>query len=101
MLWRFLSSNVCCKAAWQFPCNVLCTSAAGWWSPHTDGPALYGLLTSSWLNWLLIVIPIGWIVHFVKINAIAVFVLVSYQQCTDPGMRLALGMLSAPCWPPQ
>ncbi len=85
---------MCCNAAWRFSYTVLCmalqilnsnlTYAAGWWSPHTDGPALYGLLKSSWLNWLLIVIPIGWIVHFVKINAIAVFVLVSCQQRTIP-----------------
>ena len=73
-------SSLVVRCAWPCrSCTATSLHAAGWWSPHTDGPALYGLLTSSWLNWLLIVIPIGWIVHFVKINAIAVFVLVSCQ----------------------
>ena len=49
---------------------------AGWVPGKTDAKALWGLLTGSWLNLLLIVVPIGWIVHFCHLNSVLVFILV-------------------------
>jgi len=50
---------------------------AGWIPGKTDAKALYGLLTSSWLNLMLLVVPVGWICHFCHVNSIVVFILVS------------------------
>ncbi|DBB15303.1 TPA: hypothetical protein ACH3X3_003560 [Trebouxia sp. C0006] len=47
----------------------------GWIPGKTDAKALYGLLTSSWLNLMLLVVPVGWICHFCHVNSIAVFIL--------------------------
>ncbi|DBA98929.1 TPA: hypothetical protein ACH3X1_014674 [Trebouxia sp. C0004] len=47
----------------------------GWIPGKTDAKALYGLLTSSWLNLMLLVVPVGWICHFCHVNSIIVFIL--------------------------
>ncbi|KAL3135961.1 hypothetical protein ABBQ32_007005 [Trebouxia sp. C0010 RCD-2024] len=47
----------------------------GWVPGKTDAKALWGLLTGSWLNLLLLVVPVGWIVHFCHLNSVLVFVL--------------------------
>lgn len=31
------------------------------WSPHTDAKAIWGLLTGSWLNLMLVLVPLGYI----------------------------------------
>ena len=51
-------------------------SFAGWIPGKTDAKALYGLLTSSWLNLMLLVVPVGWICHFCHVNSVVVFVTV-------------------------
>lgn len=51
---------------------------AGWVPGKTDAKALWGLLIGSWLNLLLIVVPIGWVVHFCHLNSVLVFVLVRH-----------------------
>lgn len=53
---------------------------AGWVPGRADAKALYGLLTSSWLNLLLLAVPIGWACHFAHVNSVAVFVTVSLQH---------------------
>ena len=70
-----LSCNAICAqaVAQQLPTSCVC---AGWIPGKTDAKALWGLLTGSWLNLLLIVVPIGWVVHFCHLNAVLVFVLV-------------------------
>lgn len=47
----------------------------GWIPGRNDAKALLGLLTSSWLNLMLLVVPVGWICHFCHVNSIVVFVL--------------------------
>ena len=58
-------------------CNSLFGMFAGWIPGRNDAKALLGLLTSSWLNLMLLVVPVGWICHFCHVNSIVVFVLVS------------------------
>ena len=50
---------------------------AGWIPGKTDAKALWTLVTSSWLNLLILVVPVGWAVHFAGLNSILVFCLVS------------------------
>ena len=56
-------------------------AVTGWIPGKTDAKALFGLLTSSWLNLMLLVVPVGWICHFCHVNSIVVFVLVSLLPC--------------------
>lgn len=71
--------------------HLLCT---GWIPGKTDAKALWGLLTSSWLNLLLLVVPIGWAVHFAHLNSILVFCLVSTQLCLASVCLISLCFLS-------
>ena len=57
-------------------CNSVFGMFAGWIPGRNDAKALLGLLTSSWLNLMLLVVPVGWICHFCHVNSIVVFVLV-------------------------
>ena len=64
-----------------------CLCGAGWIPGKSDAKALWSLLTGSWLNLLLFVVPIGWIVHFCHLSAVLVFVLV---RSTCPVLRCCL-----------
>ena len=48
---------------------------AGWWSTQTDLIGARKLLLGSWLNVLLICLPLGWVSHFVKWSPYATFLL--------------------------
>eukprot|EP00891_Asterochloris_glomerata_P005670 jgi/Astpho2/5670/e_gw1.00079.101.1_t len=45
------------------------------WSPITDLQAYTGLILGSWLNILLLAIPLGWAAHFAHFPAVATFVI--------------------------
>lgn len=69
---------LCCITACKLSLLKLqCYCDTGWVPGKTDAKALWGLLTGSWLNLLLLVVPVGWIVHFCHLNSVLVFVLVS------------------------
>lgn len=57
--------------------TVFLSICAGWIPGKTDAKALWTLVTSSWLNLLILVVPVGWAVHFAGLNSILVFCLVS------------------------
>ena len=46
------------------------------WSPKTDAKAIWGLLTGSWLNVMLVLAPLGYIAHHQQWSATLVFCLV-------------------------
>ncbi|KAK9829782.1 hypothetical protein WJX72_007883 [[Myrmecia] bisecta] len=49
--------------------------APGVWSPRSDARAIGSLLLSSWLNLLCLAVPLGYIAHGLKWNAMAIFIL--------------------------
>ena len=53
-----------------------------WWSPKSDLQALWGLLVSSWLNVLLVLVPLGYLSHMLEWNAVAIFSLVRLCMCS-------------------
>jgi hypothetical protein len=55
---------------------VRITIHAGRFAPAADAAAVWNMLTSSWLNLLLICLPIGIWAGWAKHNALLVFVMV-------------------------
>jgi hypothetical protein len=54
------------------------------WSPGSDLRAILGLLMGSWLNLLLVLVPLGWLSHKLDWSPTATFVLVRSHPCTSP-----------------
>ena len=69
-------------------CNALLTSMNGLWkttapwvhaglfSPKTDLKAYYLLVVGSWMNLLLLAVPLGWIAYFLHWGSVPIFLLV-------------------------
>ena len=53
-----------------------CYMSAGLISPMTDLRAYYQLVIGSWMNLLLLAVPLGWIAYFLHWGSMAIFLLV-------------------------
>jgi hypothetical protein len=49
---------------------------SSFWSPKTDAKAIFGMLTSSWINVLLVIAPLGYVADKLEWGAVSVFCLV-------------------------
>lgn len=55
--------------------------AAGIFAPKTDASAIWSMVKASWMNILLLCIPLGLVAGFKEMNPTLVFLAVSEQQC--------------------
>jgi hypothetical protein len=65
---------------------------SAWWSPKTDIKASLHLLTSSWLNVLLLTIPFAFASEYMHWNATTVFLLVSNACLGVQQLKMSLNV---------